>query len=497
MCLRLLGGKRRLGAKAPRVPIHSRHVRSLTRRRALAMNDEPPTLDEIIQLTRQELTTANDNDSIRECGRAALSLLAGDPDTCMKLAYQKLHDVPYKEVKTCWRRLYTDASLWKVVSLLESRKQSGVGEDVVKPTEAEWLDQVVYILDMALILTAASEREELFELWFTALKGVVPELVPVASESERPAKRRKYSPDPVTNIPSTFPTTLPDPSPILRHPIPRTQELSLSAFQTKVSNITTHTPLIIEGALSHWPALSTRPWNNPSYLLTQTLNGRRLVPIELGKSYTDTSWTQRILPFSQFLRTHMLTPNPPETGYLAQHDLFAQIPALRADMSIPDYCFTDPAPSPHLTHIKRVPKLDEPLLNAWFGPAGTVSPLHTDPYHNILAQVVGYKYVRLYAPDQTARMYPRSVDESGVDMSNTSQVDLDDAMSVWSEVSCWPGVQVEEEKRREVEERFEAFRHARYVEAVLGPGECLYVPLGWWHYVRSLTGSFSVSFWFN
>ena len=297
----------------------------------------------------------------------------------------------------------------------------------------------------------------------------------------------------------------------------------------------------MEKSIQHWPALEERPWSVPGYLLEQTLGGRRLVPVEIGKSYTDDGWGQRIISFREFMATYMLGAQSPEgldqdnmagveghieggmnlnqddttqetsqdkakqTGYLAQHDLFAQIPSLRADISIPDYCYCEPAPSPHLTHIKPTSKLDEPLLNAWFGPAGTVSPLHTDPYHNILVQVVGYKYVRLYAPHQTAKLYPRSIDESGVDMSNTSQVDLDKGMAVWPEISCWK-TQVEdadvdatelEETRKEFEERYPDFKKAEYVDSILGPGECLYLPVGWWHYIRSLTLSFSVSFWFN
>jgi len=83
------------------------------------MTENAPTLEEITQLTRQELTTVQTADPIRECGRAALSLLPNDPHLCLKLAYQKLHDVPYKDVKKCWRRLYTDASLWQVLRLAE------------------------------------------------------------------------------------------------------------------------------------------------------------------------------------------------------------------------------------------------------------------------------------------------------------------------------------------------------------------------------------------
>ncbi|EAT86117.1 tRNA wybutosine-synthesis-related protein 4 [Parastagonospora nodorum] len=463
-----------------------------------AMHNDAPTISEITQLTRQQLTTASKIDPIRECGRAALAILPQDPHTCQQLAYQKLHDVPYRDVKTCWRRLYTDATLWKVVELAEG----GTEEE-----KADWIDEVVRALDMALILTGAPGREELVELWFEALK----EALTSEYESERPVKRRKITTDKtIAKPPSSFSIALPEPTPILRYPIARSKEISMSAFQAKVSDLAKHIPMIIEGALQHWPALDERPWSRPSYLLEQTLGGRRLVPVEVGKSYTDEGWGQKIITFKEFMDTYMLQTDPDvqspgeasKRGYLAQHDLFAQIPSLRADISIPDYCYCNPASSQHVTQTKPTAKLEEPLLNAWFGPAGTVSPLHTDPYHNILAQVVGYKYVRLYAPGHTEQLYPRSIDENGVDMSNTSQVDLDQAIRLLGERQYWQqdentDISDLEQVRRNFEEQFPHFKSAPYMEAILAPGECLYLPVGWWHYIRSLTPSFSVSFWFN
>ncbi|CBY00511.1 similar to transcription factor jumonji (jmjC) domain-containing protein [Plenodomus lingam JN3] len=506
------------------------------------MDGDAPTLQEITQLTRQELTAKRDDDAIRECGRAALALLTTDPELATRLAYQKLHDVPYKDVRTCWRRLYTDANLWTVLRLVEGRNEEAAKEaqqqlESSEGTEEDWINETIKALDMALILTGAPAREDLVELWFSSLQRHLYPHEPSRqshSPSEtaplRPCKRRKLSVPSLSNMPSKFVTILPTPAPTLEYPIPRTHAPSFEAFQRKLDDPNSHTPLIIEGAIQHWPALDERPWNNPSYLMRQTLGGRRLVPVEIGRSYTDEAWGQRILTFREFMETYMLnrlrvhdapgeeptttttktnktqpSKEQPQTGYLAQHDLFTQIPSLRPDICIPEYCYCTPSPtpkpptSPHSSSPSSPsspsPTPTQPLLNAWFGPAHTISPLHTDPHHNILAQVVGYKYVRLYAPCETSRLYPRGREAGGVDMGNTSAVDLEEVG-----VGVGPGGEGEElgaeERKRAFEERFPRFREARYVEGVLGPGECLYLPVGWWHYVRSLTPSFSVSFWF-
>lgn len=63
----------------------------------------------------------------------------------------------------------------------------------------------------------------------------------------------------------------------------------------------------------------------------------------------------------------------PAIRYLAQHPLFDQIPALRSDILTPEYCCLGEG--------------EMQAINAWLGPAGTVTPLHYDPHHNLLAQV--------------------------------------------------------------------------------------------------------------
>lgn len=346
-----------------------------------------------------------------------------------------------------------------------------IGEDA-------WIQEAVRLLDMAVIMAGAPEREEMFESLLSELQCYVED----HTRNGPPKKKRRRD----EGVFASEGINVPE----IRFPIFMRSALSLEAFE---KHLKTCQPLVIRDALTHWPALCERPWNKPSYSLEKTFGGRRLVPVEIGRSYTDDGWGQSIVTFGEFMDRYLLhdtsyghersgeVVDGHHIAYLAQHDLLSQIPSLRADISIPDYCYTNPPPpapnTPLAAKLPR-PKLEEPLLNAWFGPAGTISPLHTDPYHNILCQVVGKKYVRLYSPEESVRLYPRGVDAaSGVDMGNTSEVDVEGPHGKG--------------------ERFPLFADARFLECVLEEGECLYVPVGWWHYIRSLSVSFSVSFWWN
>lgn len=48
-----------------------------------------------------------------------------------------------------------------------------------------------------------------------------------------------------------------------------------------------------------------------------------------------------------------------------------------------------------------------------------------------------------------------------------------------------------------LEEGPPGFAGLAYHDCVLGPGDMLYIPPRWWHYVQSTTPSFSVSFWWD
>jgi lysine-specific demethylase 8 len=270
--------------------------------------------------------------------------------------------------------------------------------------------------------------------------------------------------------------------PVIRKQIPIEYDLDLIRFE--MDYFKKRKPVVIRNALSHWPALdqsSDRKWS-VEYL--NRVAGHRTVPVEIGKKYTDQNWSQQLMSLNKFINKYVIneqsSSESAQKGYLAQYDLFRQIPELRKDISIPDFCSicaeeeTDSDQTDERNSAAAADVVVE--TNVWFGPSGTVSPLHFDPQDNILVQVNGYKYIRIYGKETPSHVICPHGPESL--LKNTSQVDVE---------------HVDQNK-------FPAF--AQYAsdfmaETILQEGDALFIPCQTWHFVKSLTTSCSVSFWWN
>ncbi|TLS28681.1 hypothetical protein PpBr36_01061 [Pyricularia pennisetigena] len=469
----------------------------------------------------------------------SFTLVSRRVDDLISISYSKFYAYIFKDLPVCWRVLYTDASILKfsVLFLASSLAADNCSVPPALPPKPDdaLLEQLVQPLDLAIILAGAAGTKRgrrwveqafcLLDMIFNTQQfdaGSESTAMNTRDDSHL-SKRLKLSQSNaslnVWDAHASFKPTEPFTPPV-KNPVMRVGQLSLESFQFYMDRPTNldlgPEPLIITGVTDDWPARTTNPWCKPAYLLSRTLNGQRLVPVETGRSYVDEGWGQKIIPFAAFLEgyidrsaissssdhdssnskqavdcstTGSLHEQAP-IAYLAQHQLFEQLPSLRDDIRIPDYCYTAPPPPPasmFATTEQRPPELEDPILNAWFGPPGTITPLHTDPYHNMLSQVVGRKYVRLYSHLQTPHMAARGV-EDGVEMSNTSHFDVG-VMEGWDEAN---GRDQDDGRPDTVE-----FRDIPFLDCILEPGDTLYIPVGWWHYIRGLSVSFSVSFWWN
>ncbi|CAG9784896.1 unnamed protein product [Diatraea saccharalis] len=212
-------------------------------------------------------------------------------------------------------------------------------------------------------------------------------------------------------------------------------------------------PVVLKNCINHWPALTK--WKDQNYFIK--LAGPRTVSIEIGRDYTEAEWTQKLMTIEEFIKNFIFQSNG-STGYLAQYQLFEQIPELKEDIIEPEYCCFS--------------EKDDPVdVMAWYGPKGTISPLHHDSKKNLLTQVVGEKQIFLFSPQDSEYLYPHDHEL----LHNTSKVD----------------------PRHPDLLKYPKYKDAKVYYCVLSPGQMLYIPPKWWHFVESLSISFSVSFWWN
>ena len=99
----------------------------------------------------------------------------------------------------------------------------------------------------------------------------------------------------------------------------------------------------------------------------------------------------------------------------------------------------------------------------WLGPRGTLTPWHHDLTNNLLVQVLGRKRVRMAPPWAFARM--KNSRHCFSDWGN-------EPLPAGAGDADTPPV----------------------LETIIGPGESIFLPVGWWHQVEALDLSASMSF---
>ncbi len=284
-------------------------------------------------------------------------------------------------------------------------------------------------------------------------------------------------------------------------PIPSTQPLdpqinSINKHQHDIANtlrpfFESQSPLLLQNLLGACDAIYF--WRSLEYWRV-AVGEDTPVDVEIGKGYNRGGGRATMMfgeylnylalsveleqrEYEQYTQQDELEPTSQqkigvhEVAYLAQNELFHQV---KNDIAIPQFC-------EHGEYNVGEGKLYQAMI--WMGPRHTVSPLHFDPLDNILMQVVGWKRVFLFPPDDNQTEGKRTIKPSwhyageNGNQYNTSAVDI-------------------ENPNHELFPHFGSSAPIPY-ECILGPGDGLFIPKRWWHHVRSLELSVSSNVWWR
>jgi hypothetical protein len=235
------------------------------------------------------------------------------------------------------------------------------------------------------------------------------------------------------------------------------RRFSVSADDFFENYYTANRPIILTDVTRDWPALSL--WSRPQYFAEKF--GNTEVSVCMGRQadpYCDRNFKAHLRTMSmRDYATWVAGAGETNDGYLISNNRLLEDPKFHDLLHdiVPPTAYVDPAQ--FYTH-----------MSFWFGPAGTVTPLHHDGNNILFCQVVGRKEVYLVSPWETELMeraqgfYAHAQVPGGMEGQGRRLPD---------EAFPWPALRV-----------------------VLEPGEALFLPVGWWHQVRALDMSVSISF---
>ncbi|SNX86859.1 uncharacterized protein MEPE_05568 [Melanopsichium pennsylvanicum] len=439
--------------------------------------------------------------------------------TLTRLCDQKFVTYSYASIPKIWRAVYVDAQLLKACYALESRFDTDTDE-------AELLRICIRDIDLALIVAGAASMSKNGHC-HNLISALQCRLLELDTERHHrldrpfidrgpPRKRvRVMLSEPSEPTFESFAQAELDIQEYSFDQAPSFMELAAPDSEVRSK------PFIVrryaQGA--GWSAVQSGvgdacqgSWSSMGHLL-RVAGPARVVPVEVGADYSREDWGQDVMLWTDFLqRCHWDQPVLPseksERGhdrselrhpvlYMAQHDLSSQFPALERDYSLPDYVYISPPPPKDWPDYRAPVTPDGVSTNLWIGPAGTVSPPHYDPYYNCFVQAVGYKEVWVAPPHFCpSNTFIDSGEASTNHELNTSLSTEESSARLQDSIT---GNLMTNTARVDVFDPVELIPdrvRAAAARAILQRGDLLYMPPGWWHSLRSLTRSFSVSMWF-
>lgn len=224
----------------------------------------------------------------------------------------------------------------------------------------------------------------------------------------------------------------------------------ISAEDFLARHYRTNWPVIITGMLDAWPAMQR--WNFDYF---REHYGEREVEVQFGRN-ADANYELNSIAHKKRMRfgdyvdlvrasdasnDFYMTANNDSTNRQALAGLWNDI------VPLPEYL--DPA---------------KPGGFFWFGPKGTITPFHHDLTKNLMAQVIGSKRLLLIPTGELPNLYNfrhcfTPVDGRHIDLA-----------------------------------QFPDMARVQMLECMIEPGDLLFLPVGWWHFVEGLAASVTMTF---
>ena len=229
--------------------------------------------------------------------------------------------------------------------------------------------------------------------------------------------------------------------------IARRRQLSYEEFVWNYASVCK--PVILTDAIKNWPALTK--WTLDFFRSTYGSINLTVTDCSEGVRSRNQDITMKLADYLDYLASH----DRQRSLYLEELRL-SSFPELRQDYHIPVY---------FPNWLERLPmelqkKYRLERSTVYIGPKDSSIGLHIDSYDlpAWVALISGRKKIKFFSPEQGEFLYGGEVNAFNPDLN-----------------------------------QFPQYAHAKSIEAVLEPGEVIYIPPRWWHQVNNLEDSISLN----